>query len=157
MTIKEIAELATVSESTVRNWITSAKTAEVSAKTAKAKETSVAADFTLYETLAIIRAGGNDTLADLLAMNATQNAHEGVTAVTNPSPVSPAQKAKELPSAAKLRETRIACEKGMITKAQLVEAWGLTPNTRPKSTLEEAPLSPETLAIELRKVYENGQ
>ena len=72
MTIKQIAETSNVSESTVRNWakLASAKTAEVSAKIAKARETSVAADFTLPEVIAIVRAGGNETLANLLAENA---------------------------------------------------------------------------------------
>jgi hypothetical protein len=72
MTIREIAELCGVSESTVRNWIdiasASAKIAKPSAETAKAENKPFS--FTLPETLAIIRAGGKNTLADLLAENA---------------------------------------------------------------------------------------
>jgi hypothetical protein len=70
MTIKQIAEIANVAESTVRNWIGSAKSAEITAKIAEARKTSIAAQFNLTETLAIIRAGHRFTLADLLEQNA---------------------------------------------------------------------------------------
>lgn len=72
MTIKQIAELCGVSESTVRNWIdkaaASAKIAKPSAETAKVSNEPFR--FTLADTLEIVRAGGKDTLADLLASNA---------------------------------------------------------------------------------------
>jgi hypothetical protein len=70
MTIKEIAELCGRAQSTIRNWITSANSAEISAKIAEARETSKPANFTIEETIAIVRAGKNETLADLLAENA---------------------------------------------------------------------------------------
>ncbi len=79
MTIKEIAKLTGKSESTIRNWLASAKTAEISAKIAEARKTSKPSDFTLEETIAIIRAGGNDTLADLLQDNATKNQKTTIT------------------------------------------------------------------------------
>ena len=70
MTIKEIANLTNVGETTVRRWISSAKMAGLSAKMAQAVNDKKPADFTLPETIAIIRAGGNETLADLLMENA---------------------------------------------------------------------------------------
>jgi hypothetical protein len=82
MTIKDIVEISNVSESTVRNWIASAETAGLSAKTAEAQETKVPARFTLDEVITIIRAGGRATLADLLADNA-------VRAASLPAPASP--------------------------------------------------------------------
>jgi transposase len=72
MTIKEIAEIANVSDATVRGWIKSAETAGLSAKTADAQETKKPALFDLAEVIAIIRAGGRGTLADLLVENARQ-------------------------------------------------------------------------------------
>ena len=73
MTLKEIASTANVDDSTVRRWAAKAsgKMPEISGKMTKARETSVAADFALEEVIAIIRAGGNDTLANLLVENAT--------------------------------------------------------------------------------------
>lgn len=69
MKIKEISELTGKGETTIRRWITSAKMAEASAKMAKAKRTQTPAEFTLVETVEIIRAGGNETLANLLMEN----------------------------------------------------------------------------------------
>jgi hypothetical protein len=69
VTIKEIAELCGRAQSTIRNWIASANSAEISAKIAEARITSKPASFTLDETLVIIRAGGNEILANLLAEN----------------------------------------------------------------------------------------
>ena len=75
MNIKEIAKLTGKCETTIRRWITSAKMAEASAKMAEAKKTQIPADFTLEETIEIVKAGGNETLANLLAENA-QNQKE---------------------------------------------------------------------------------
>lgn len=84
MTLNQIAGLTGKAESTIRSWITSAKTAGSSAKTAgssekmsglsakiaEAKRTKKPAQFTLEETIEIIKAGGNETLANLLLENA---------------------------------------------------------------------------------------
>ena len=73
MTIRELADLCEVAESTIRSWITSANSAEIFAKTAEAQKTSKAARFTLPEVLAIVRAGGKNTLAALLEENAAKS------------------------------------------------------------------------------------
>jgi len=79
MTIKEIVKLTGKSETTIRRWISSAKMAHISAKMADAGSAKVPADFTLDETIAIIRAGGNHTLADLLKQNAEQDKKTALT------------------------------------------------------------------------------
>lgn len=81
MNLKEIASLTGKNERTIRLWIekTSEKTSEngsekiskMSEKISEARKTSKPADFTLEETIAIIRAGGNETLANLLMQNAS--------------------------------------------------------------------------------------
>lgn len=96
MTIKEIAQTANVDKTTVQRWIKrvpDAKRIELDAKCTKAQREQKEADFSLEETLAILRAGGNETLADLLAMNAKAE-------VTRPSQAS--QPAKKLPSGAQM-------------------------------------------------------
>jgi len=87
MTLKEIAQLANVGKTTVQDWIKkmnenrsdlnengSSNLNEIRSgileKIAKARKDSKPADFTLEETIAIVRAGGNETLANLLAENA---------------------------------------------------------------------------------------
>ncbi|MDR2798262.1 MAG: hypothetical protein LBB80_07960 [Treponema sp.] len=77
MTIKEIAELCGVDRTTVLRWAHKVSDDPVhfaQGLTIKLEEAEKSgrdpADFTLEETLAIIRAGGNDTLANLLAENA---------------------------------------------------------------------------------------
>lgn len=72
ITTKEIAELCKVDERTIRRWveIASDKMSGLSDKMSEAFKSKVLSDFTLTETIAIIRAGGNDTLADLLSQNA---------------------------------------------------------------------------------------
>ena len=77
MTIKQIADIANVGESTIRRWIgysaaSSAKTAHLPAKMAQAAKKKKAALFTLEEVISIIKAGGNHTLANLLEENARQ-------------------------------------------------------------------------------------
>lgn len=77
MNIKEIAKLTGRGESTIRSWITSAESAgssaiiaQASAKMAEASKRKKPADFNLEETIEIIKAGGNETLANLLSENA---------------------------------------------------------------------------------------
>jgi hypothetical protein len=70
MTIKEIAEIANVSVSTIKNWIALSKIDKPSAEIAKA--TNEPFRFNLDEITAIIRAGGRETLANLLADNAAR-------------------------------------------------------------------------------------
>lgn len=74
MTIKQISGTANVSEKTIRNWIQKASVnlPQISGKTTEARRKSKPARFTLEETIAIVRAGGNKTLADLLLQNARQ-------------------------------------------------------------------------------------
>lgn len=93
MTIREIAALCEAGDTTIRRWaeLASAKMAEVGAKMADAAEKKKPARFTLPETLAIIRAGGKNTLAALLEENA--------------KPQAPAQ--RRLPAGVQLRELRL--------------------------------------------------
>ena len=73
MTIREIAELCNVDRTTALRWaqrVDGALCTEIGAKCTEADKSKVAARFTLDETLAIIRAGGKATLANLLAENA---------------------------------------------------------------------------------------
>lgn len=122
MTIKQIAELCEVSESSVRNWIDSAESADLSAKTAEARKTSVAARFTLPETLAIIRSGGKNTLADLLEVNAKSREDAKVA-----KPATPATLPK-LPSGAQLKELRLLTEKGSLSRDDLRYLLGINPS-----------------------------
>ena len=111
MTIRQIAQLCGVSESTVRNWIdlaaASAVIAKPSAETAKASNTPFS--FSLPDTLAIIRAGGNGTLADLLAENAQPKA----------------AKLPKLPSGAQLHELFAFFKAGAVSKAHIRQLLGL--------------------------------
>jgi predicted transcriptional regulator len=77
MTIKEIAEICSVGEQTVRDWLRAGtKSVPVAPSIVSAKRKiekaghGKAANLTLEETLAIIRAGGRHTLASLLEENA---------------------------------------------------------------------------------------
>ncbi len=117
MTIKEIADLATSGETTIRRWAekASAKMADISAKMAKARETSVAAEFTLPETIAIIRAGGNDTLADLLEMNAKQEQAK------------PMAQPKKLPNGKQMEIVLESFKAGAITALELRIAFLMAP------------------------------
>lgn len=82
MTLQEIADLMRTTPRTIRRWIENQRSdtltersdtlTDVRAKIDTARTTKKSATFTLEETLYIIRLGGNDTLADLLAANATQ-------------------------------------------------------------------------------------
>lgn len=71
MTIKEIANISNVSESTVKRWITSAEIVKPSAEMAKVTNTPFR--FDLPDTIVIIKAGGKETLADLLQENAKKS------------------------------------------------------------------------------------
>jgi len=75
MTIKEIAEVCGVDERTVQRWVGSVsdKMSSVSDKMSSSSP-MYPARFSLDEVLAIIRAGGRATLADLLADNAARTA-----------------------------------------------------------------------------------
>ena len=100
MTLNQIAGLAGRDESTVRKWIKSVtgKTPEISGKTpltsgifvhisekiSDAKKSSKPAQFTLEETIEIIKAGGNETLANLLLENA--NRQQAIEAESTLSP-----------------------------------------------------------------------
>ncbi len=74
MTIKEICNLTEKSHQTIGRWVEFAKSKmdTIKSKMDKANPNNPA-DFTLNETIEIIRAGGNNTLADLLFQNATNN------------------------------------------------------------------------------------
>jgi DNA-binding transcriptional MerR regulator len=72
MNIKEIAEITNVNKTTVQRWfkkIPDAKRIEIDAKCIESIKSQKPADFTLDETIEIIKAGGNNTLADLLLEN----------------------------------------------------------------------------------------
>lgn len=73
MTTHEIGKLTGKDQRTIRRWIKIAgdKMSAVRDKMSAAGHGKVA-DFTLPETIAIIRAGGNETLANLLQENAKQ-------------------------------------------------------------------------------------
>jgi len=78
MTIKEIAELCGVKENdTIRNWINhedflsrNFRLRDIIREKLKGGSPEKPSDYDLEETLAIIRGGGNETLASLLAENA---------------------------------------------------------------------------------------
>jgi len=69
MTLAEISELTGKGATSIRRWATSTKMANILTKMANAKKTKEPAEFTLDETISIIRAGGHDTLANLLLQN----------------------------------------------------------------------------------------
>lgn len=72
MTGRQIAQLCGVQERTVRRWIERAsdKMSGLSDKMSEAFRKKRPARFSLDETIEIVRAGGNHTLADLLLENA---------------------------------------------------------------------------------------
>lgn len=83
MTIKQISELTGKTERTIRQWvrtpsekisgIESEIISSVSEKISGSGKTKKPAEFSLEETLAIVKAGGNETLASLLKDNAEKN------------------------------------------------------------------------------------
>lgn len=78
MTIKEIAELTGNGETSIRRWVASAKMAnELSAKMASALQKKKPADFTLEETVEILRAGKmSEGIISLLKENANRKKFE---------------------------------------------------------------------------------
>jgi len=71
MTIKEISGLTGRTYKTVCNWCNSVKTTEISVKITEAKEKGKPADFTLDETIEILRVGKvSESLISLLLENA---------------------------------------------------------------------------------------
>ena len=119
MTIKEIAGICDVSESTVRNWIGSAEIAKPSAEIAKA--TNEPFRFNLIDTLKIIRAGGRSTLADLLQENAGKR-------ISDVPDKSVRNKTSKL-TGALAREYRLAAEHDLITIVQFQQLIGLSPSS----------------------------
>ncbi len=78
MTLNEIAKLTGKSKSTIWRWVESCSVMkqETYSKMEQAKITQKPANFTLDETIGIIRSGGNETLANLLKDNASKTAIE---------------------------------------------------------------------------------
>lgn len=114
MTIKEVADTANVTEKTVRGWITKASVElpELSGKTTEARRKGIAARFTLPETIAIIRAGGNETLALLLEENANQS--------------------KAVPRDARIDRLESMMEKMVLAVASIPQSIALALSNRPK-------------------------
>lgn len=86
MNIKEITELCGFKSSkTLLNWINKngQNMTMISQKLTEAQKSKKPADFTLEETIEIIRAGGNETLANLLMQNAQSKESADVVALTN--------------------------------------------------------------------------
>jgi len=73
MTVKEIAKLAGKSTRTVQRWIEEARRQNVLTRRQNVTTKQYDFDFTLEDTITIIKAGGNETLANLLLDNANQN------------------------------------------------------------------------------------
>jgi hypothetical protein len=105
MTIKEIAELCGVDERTVYRWVEAGDKMSPGLKQKFEKSGhGVSADFTLGETLVIIRDGGkNKTLAALLAENA---ANKNALAIS-PQPLKPSIDPFSELSTARLHELRM--------------------------------------------------
>jgi hypothetical protein len=134
MTIKEIAKLCGVSESLVKEWISTIKKngqdmtdhgqimTVIEMKCLEAQKTKKPADFTLEETLAIIRAGGNETLANLLADNAGGGAGGYI--------ASHLREVKPL-TGAYLRELTTAYDKSIISRDDWRRLAGLDPVSNP--------------------------
>lgn len=127
MTFRDIAELCGVGETTVRRWanVASRKMADLHAKMADAQKSKRAARFSLPEALAIIRAGGKATLADLLEANARETA-------------APRPELERPLSGALLRELRYAVAAGILAPADPRRLLGLA----------GAPAAPARLLIE---------
>jgi hypothetical protein len=149
MTIKQIAEIASVDKTTVQRWLKKTPDAiriGLDAKCIEAQRSQVEAEFTLSETIAIIRSGGNDTLADLLADNARK---EEWKAERLPKP-------RRTSSGDYVRELIRATEVGLLSRFQFAEALGVTPENlvilnqskqEPKTTMLGLPVNPEAQAL----------
>lgn len=126
MTFRGIAELCGVGETTVRDWFKAGEAsaesardraifADARAKITAAQEAKKAAEFSLDETLAIIRAGGRGLTADLLE----ENARAGV----------PAPKAPPLLSGAYFRELRLMVKDKILSPLMVQKVLGVAPAT----------------------------
>jgi hypothetical protein len=84
MTIKEIKELTNKSYKTICNWCSSVNNSDISEKITQAKEKSKPADFTLDETIVILRAGKiSESLISLLTENAKIKQSNNLTVENN--------------------------------------------------------------------------
>jgi transposase-like protein len=83
VTTREIADAVGKAERTVHNWVArvSERNAEVSEKVAQAKSSSVAADYSLDETIEIIETGMGRNAAEIYRQNAV---HTGQNARSTP-------------------------------------------------------------------------
>ncbi len=124
MNIKEIAKLTGKSRRAVEYWASKCdKSSHVCAKIAEARTKKRAADFTLEETIAIIRAGGNDTLADLLHENATSRKDSELTLTK--------------------RDISVFSEAVSMTIARTIEVFGLRPAALNPSITASLPPAPK--------------
>lgn len=125
MTNKEISELCKVDLRTVQLWAKKVgeKISSIGEKISSSTST-YPADFTLPETIAIIRAGGNDTLADLLAQNANE------------------KKSPAIPNGKQLEQLRLMMMAGGDTARMAMMFTGLEP--RPAYQ----PISRQALAVQ---------
>lgn len=138
MNTKQIAAVANVDERTVRRWaqVASGNLPAIADKMSAASSAHPA-DYDLAETIAIIQAGGNATLAALLADNATGQVRSA------PRVLGP------LPNGAQLRELRILFEKKALTSAQVAAALGVSGAVAAPGralALQQEPASAETVA-----------
>lgn len=133
MTVREIAQVTGREERAVHNWVKSysAKNAEVSAKIAEAKATSIAADYTIRETLSIIEEGMGKAAADIYRANAEQE--------QKPKKTTPY-------SAALIREVRLTLGK----EAAAALLIGLPVDAKKPLAIEAPKTLPEEVA---RQVY----
>lgn len=79
MTVKEIAQAVGKDPATVSRWVekVSCKVQEVSCKVQEAKATKKPADYTLSETIKIIKEGMGDSAAGVFEANATAKPEAG--------------------------------------------------------------------------------
>ena len=123
MTIKQIAKLCEVDPKTVRRWLDIVSRGnghnvqprpELKDRSMTAGEAGEAVHFTTPEVLAIIRAGGKGTLANLLAENSAKKAPKESKAT-----------GLKLPAGAQLKELCRLGEKRFLTPAQIQYLLGV--------------------------------
>ena len=130
MTIRQLAKLCGVGQSTIRRWAetASAEMAGIRAKMAGSQLSKKPAVFCLDETITIVRAGGNELLADLLLENARR--------------IERADRVSRLPNGRQLEEMRrIFGEHEAGIRLDFVMGF----------SRREHHLSPEKSAVEIRK------
>jgi len=128
MTIRQIADLCEAGDQTIRDWIgktTSPESVEISTKIGEARRTSRAARFALPEVLAIIRAGGKHTLADLLEQNA--KGENKSRAHSKPAPSL---------TAALMREYRLSVKDKVLSSSDVRRLLGLAEPAAPSAPVE---------------------